>query len=86
MNIYLYVFLGLLKLNNNQKAAILSYSYNAGPGALKTWGITAAIKSGNYAAAASDISRGPITSKGVTLEGLIRRRKKEATLFTLPVK
>jgi lysozyme len=78
------------KLNDNQKAAIMSYSYNAGAGTLKSRGIVKSITQNDFKQAASQISAGPITSKdrnGVrkTLPGLVSRRKTEAKIFEKPV-
>lgn len=74
------------KLNDNQKAAIISYSYNAGAGTLKTRGIVDAITKNNYKLASQAIFDGPITEKGKgVLNGLIRRRKSESILFDKPV-
>ena len=69
------------KLNDNQKAAIISYSYNAGAGTLKTRGIVDAITNNNYKSASQAIFDGPITSNEKVLDGLIRRRKSESILF-----
>jgi len=68
-------------LNDNQKAALLSYAYNAGAGALSNWNIAQEIKSKNYKAAANNIARGPITGGGKVYDVLIKRRKKESTIF-----
>ena len=68
-------------LNANQKAALLSYAYNAGAGALSTWGVANSIKNRNFQQAANNIARGPVTGGGVLYESLVKRRKKEASLF-----
>jgi lysozyme len=73
------------KLNDNQKAAIMSYSYNAGAGTLKSRGIVKSITQNNFKEAASQISAGPITSNGKVLPGLVSRRKTEAKIFEKPV-
>jgi GH24 family phage-related lysozyme (muramidase) len=65
------------KLNDNQKAALLSYAYNVG--SIKS--VSNPIKNNNYRLAAQEIQRGPITSKGKVLPGLIDRRRREASLF-----
>ena len=71
-----------VELNDRQKAALISYAYNAGPGALTTWNITRAIKSKAPATqVAQFIAVGPITAKGVVLEGLRTRRAEEAKLY-----
>ena len=76
------------RLNNRQKASIISYVYNAGPGALKTWGIARAIQTNSSAEQiAVLISRGPITAKDINtgvrteLSALVTRRREEAQLF-----
>jgi len=67
-------------LNNKQKAACISYVYNAGSLRL---GIADAIKAKNFALAAAKIKEGPITDKyGTVYKGLIRRRAEESTMFS----
>lgn len=66
------------KLNDNQKAALISYVYNVG--SLRV-GIANALKSGDFSSAAKQIAAGPITGGGVVYKGLIRRRKEESELF-----
>jgi GH24 family phage-related lysozyme (muramidase) len=66
------------KLNDNQKAALLSYAYNVGRVLNR---VASPIKNNNYTLAAQEIQRGPITSKGKELEILKIRRRKEASLF-----
>ena len=75
-------------LSNTQKAALVSYAYNAGAGALDSWGITKAIKSNSTTQQiAALIKRGPITAtdtrtkKTETLQALIDRRAAEAQLY-----
>ena len=71
-------------LTKNQKAALLSYAYNAGPGALTTYGIKSAILiNAPKEQVAQFIAKGPITIKKgtVVLEGLVTRRKEEAKLY-----
>ena len=69
-------------LKDTQKAALLSYAYNAGPGALRTWGIVRALEINASAnQVAQLIQTGPITAKGVVLEGLRVRRREEAQLY-----
>jgi GH24 family phage-related lysozyme (muramidase) len=69
------------KLNDNRKAAIISYAYNTGAGTLRTRGIVDAITNNNWDEASKSIFDGPITSSGKVLDGLIRRRKCESILF-----
>lgn len=69
-------------LNDKQKAALVSYAYNAGGGALKTWKIAQAIKANSSPQQIAQlIQAGPITAKGEVLEGLVTRRKDEARLY-----
>jgi GH24 family phage-related lysozyme (muramidase)/LAS superfamily LD-carboxypeptidase LdcB len=74
------------KLNDNQKASIISYTYNTGSGTLNTRGIKDDIDNSNYDEAAKAIMGGPITGKkdGV-LKGLIIRRKVESMIFSKKV-
>ena len=66
------------KLNDNQKAALLSYAYNVGK-IFKS--VINPIKNNNYKLAAQEIQRAPTTSKGKVLQILIDRRRREASLF-----
>ena len=72
-------------LNDNQKASLISYAYNAGPLRLIDRGISTAIKAKDYTLAAKLIGDGPITSDDKVLDGLIRRRKIESQIFAKPV-
>jgi GH24 family phage-related lysozyme (muramidase) len=69
------------KLTPNQRAALVSYVYNAGPGALSYSGITKSLQEGKLDLAAQQIANGPINTGGVKSDGLISRRKQESTLF-----
>jgi GH24 family phage-related lysozyme (muramidase) len=70
-------------LNNKQKAACLSFVYNCGSFANYP-NIPAAIRAKDYASAANGLLNGPTrgASTGKLYEGLVRRRKEEATLFS----
>ena len=70
------------RLTPNQQAALVSYAYNAGAGALKNWGITKNLQDGRDDLAAQNIKRGPTTAGGVVLAGLVSRREQESILFT----
>jgi GH24 family phage-related lysozyme (muramidase) len=70
------------KLTSNQQAALVSYAYNAGAGALNNWGITKNLQDGRHDLAAQNIRRGPTTAGGVVLAGLVSRREQESILFT----
>jgi GH24 family phage-related lysozyme (muramidase) len=76
------------KLNNHQKAALVSLGYNVGAFYMtaREYGkkIAAAIKKGDYQAAAQGILNGPKTAGGKYLPGLAKRRKEEAQLFLYP--
>ncbi len=76
------------KLNNHQKSALVSLGYNVGAFYMTTRGygekIAAAIKKGDYQAAAQGILDGPKTAGGEYLPGLAKRRKEEAQLFLYP--
>lgn len=70
------------RLNDRQKASLVSYAYNAGAGALQSWKIANAIKTNASAEqVASLIKRGPTTAKGVVLRGLVDRREEESLLY-----
>jgi len=75
------------KLNDFQKASILSFAYNAGPYFLtaRDYGknIKNAIEDGDMEAAAAYISQGPTTGSktGKYYSGLSKRREFEAKLF-----
>jgi len=68
------------KLNDRQKASLISFVYNVG--SLRQ-GIAQAVKSGNYTLAAEGILNGPVSGAktGQVYPGLIKRRKEEASLF-----
>jgi GH24 family phage-related lysozyme (muramidase) len=72
-------------LNDNQKASLISYAYNAGPLRLIDRGISAAIKAKDYTLAAKLIGDGPITSDGEMKPGLVKRRKIESLIFAKAV-
>lgn len=75
------------KLNDKQKASLVSLGYNTGPYFLTAKGfgkeIKNAIESGDMEKAAKYIENGPITgsNSGRVYSGLQRRRKEEAQLF-----
>ena len=66
------------KLKNTQKAALVSYAYNVG--SLRD-NIVISLKNKDYYSASNYIRKGPITAGGKVLEGLIKRRNKEAEVF-----
>jgi len=71
------------KLNDNQKAALISFAYNVGS---ITSSIVTAIKQGKLEEAATQIQNGPRTGQQSGLSrGLILRREQEAALFLTPL-
>jgi GH24 family phage-related lysozyme (muramidase)/murein DD-endopeptidase MepM/ murein hydrolase activator NlpD len=75
------------KLNDKQKASLVSLGYNAGPYFLtkRSYGkeIKKAIENDDLERAAYYIERGPVTgsSSGKRYSGLVKRREQEANLF-----
>ena len=75
------------KLNDNQKASLMSFSYNVGPYFItaRDYGqkIKDAINDGNMEAAAAYISQGPTTGAktGIDYSSLNRRRDFESKVF-----
>jgi lysozyme len=74
-------------MNSNQKAALISFAYNVGPGFYGKEGfesITRALKTpSNWSQVPSALSK-YIRSDGKVLPGLIKRRNAEGTLWTTP--
>jgi len=71
------------KLNDNQKAALISFAYNVGS---ITSPIVTAIKQGKLEEAATQIQNGPRTGQQSGFsKGLVIRREQEAALFLTPV-
>ena len=71
-------------LNQNQLDAIADFAYNEGIGAFGGSTLLRRINSGDFDAAADQFSKW-ITCKGKILQGLVKRRNLERTLFTTPV-
>lgn len=72
------------KLNDSQKAALVSYTYNTGPGGFKGLldrGLKEAILANDTEKAAKLIETGIRTAGKKVLPGLVARRKEEADLF-----
>jgi GH24 family phage-related lysozyme (muramidase) len=76
------------KLNNHQKAALVTWAYNVGKYVITAYGygrkVKSAIAAGNYDEAALIISNNPWTADGKFLRGLKIRRTEEAQLFLYP--
>jgi tape measure domain-containing protein len=68
-------------ISDDQRNALISYAYNAGPGALQRDGILEPLNKGDYAAAAQAIINGVTTSMGRQVPALVRRRQEEGALF-----
>jgi GH24 family phage-related lysozyme (muramidase) len=69
------------ELNDNQRAALISYAYNVG----NINKLVSSIKTKDFIKTASLIKDGPITANGKVVEGLRIRREQEAALFSKTV-
>ena len=67
-------------LNDNQRAALVSYAYNVG----NINKLVSSIKAKDFIKTATLIKEGPITAAGKVEEGLRLRREQEAALFSKP--
>lgn len=78
-----------VSLNDNQFAALVSFAFNVGGGALKGSTLRKKLNQKDYRGAAGEFSKwvyGTIKGKKVLLPGLVRRRAQERNLFLgLPV-
>jgi lysozyme len=78
-------------LNSNEEAAVISLSYNIGPGAFRDSTLLKLLNSGAPRTQVADQFlrwdkiTDPVTKKKVSLPGLQRRRQAEKALFLLPV-
>lgn len=70
-------------LNDNQFAALVSFCYNVGAGALAKSTLVKKLNAGNYGAVPSELAKWN-KGGGKVLKGLTRRRKAEADLFNTP--
>lgn len=70
-------------VNSNQMAALVSFTYNVGVGALKDSTLLSLLNAGNYKGAAAQFDRW-VRAGGVVLQGLVRRRAAERKLFETP--
>jgi lysozyme len=71
-------------INPNQFAALVSFAYNVGLGALGESRLLAYVNASNYAAAAGEFHRWVYAGSGEPVAGLVRRRGAEAQLFMTP--
>lgn len=67
-------------LNDNQYGALVSFTYNVGPGNLRTSTLRKKLNRGDYEGAVSEFRKW-VKAGGKTLRGLQRRRKAERILF-----
>jgi lysozyme len=67
-------------LNDNQFAALVSFVYNLGAGALQESTLLGLLNGGNYNGAAEQFSRF-VYAGGEVLQGLVTRRNAERALF-----
>jgi GH24 family phage-related lysozyme (muramidase) len=71
-------------LNQNQYDALVSFTYNVGPGALKSSTLLKKLNAGDYAGAAAEFAKWN-KGGGKVLAGLVSRRAAEAELCKRPV-
>ena len=69
-----------VELSQNQRDALIAWTFNLGPANLKSSTMLKELNSGNYAKVPSEMRRWN-KAGGETLEGLIRRREAESLLF-----
>lgn len=70
-------------LTPNQFAALVSFAYNLGIGALQSSTLLRMVNEGNFSGAAAQFGRW-VFAGGQELEGLVARRQAEARLFQTP--
>lgn len=73
----------VVPLNQNQFDALVSFTYNVGPGALERSTLLRKLNTGDYRGAADELPRWD-KAGGRVLAGLTRRRKAERELFLTP--
>ena len=72
------------QLTSNQFSALVSFTFNVGPGALSTSTLRRKLNAGDYGAVPAELARwnkATVNRKKVTLNGLVRRRAAEAALW-----
>ncbi len=67
-------------LKDHQRAALIDFAYNAGPGNLQASALRQAVLRGDHNEAARQFGRW-VYARGVKLAGLARRRKEEAEVY-----
>jgi hypothetical protein len=71
-------------LNDNQLAALTSFTYNEGIGSFGRSSALTALNGGDYSGCAAKLLLWDVAG-GVVVAGLLARRKREAALFMQPV-
>ena len=69
-----------ISLNQNQFDALVSFTYNCGPGSLKSSTLLRKLNQNEIYGASEEFTKW-VKSKGKILEGLVKRRKAEQELF-----
>lgn len=69
-------------LNDNQFAALVSFTFNCGEGALASSTLCKKLNNGDYASVPSELNRW-VKAGGKTLQGLVKRRAAEGDLWLL---
>jgi lysozyme len=76
--------LATAKINQNQFDALVDFVFNLGCASLSISQLLREVNSGNFSDAATQFLRWDHV-KGVVVQGLLRRRQAEATLFNTPI-
>jgi|ERR1700756_139813 len=78
------IFSGSSSINSNQYAALLSFEYNEGKGALAGSTLAKKLIAGDVSGASDEFLKWDVVG-GQTIQGLLNRRLKEQSLFNTPV-
>ncbi len=73
------------EINDNQFAALVSFTFNAGPAALQRSTLRQKVNYGQYDEVPKEFLRW-VYAGGKRINGLVKRRKIEGELFSLPIK
>lgn len=71
-------------LNDNQFAALTSFTFNCGAGALANSTLTRLLNQGDYHCVPEQLNRW-VKASGKTLPGLVKRRNAESHLWSKPI-
>lgn len=71
-------------LNENQKGALVSFTFNLGAGNLSSSTLLRKLNAGDYIGAAGEFERW-VHGAGKVMPGLVKRRKDERALFLKPI-